>query len=86
MNDSPAEILSGALARALDGVPPTQAARAVDRLIGSYRGHTPTDAPILRDRADVAAYAAYRMPATFEAGRSALAALADAAPEGWAPG
>ncbi|WPO76034.1 small ribosomal subunit Rsm22 family protein [Streptomyces sp. KN37] len=86
MNDSPAETLSGALARALDGVPPTQAAQAVERLIGSYRGRTPTDAPILRDRADVAAYAAYRMPATFEAVRSALAALADAAPEGWAPG
>ncbi|MGW1592981.1 small ribosomal subunit Rsm22 family protein, partial [Streptomyces sp. NPDC002343] len=39
---------------------------------------------ILRDRADVAAYAAYRMPATFEAVRSALAALADAVP-GWTP-
>ncbi|MFF8656225.1 small ribosomal subunit Rsm22 family protein [Streptomyces huasconensis] len=86
LNDSPAEILSGALARALDGVPPTRAAQAVERLIASYRGRTPTDAPILRDRADVAAYAAYRMPATFEAVRSALTALADAAPEGWAPG
>ncbi len=82
---SPAEILSGALARALDGLAPTQASQAVTRLIENYRGSTPTDAPILRDRADVTAYAAYRMPATFEAVRSALAALADAAPEGWAP-
>ncbi|WP_030780564.1 small ribosomal subunit Rsm22 family protein [Streptomyces sp. NRRL S-920] len=82
---SPGEKLSGALARALDGLSPTQAAQAVERLIGSYRGRTPTGAPILRDRADVAAYAAYRMPATFEAAHSALEALADAAPDGWAP-
>lgn len=56
----------------------------MERLIANYRGTTPTDAPILRDRADVAAYAAYRMPATFEAVRSALEAFADAVP-GWAP-
>ncbi|MFF8968267.1 small ribosomal subunit Rsm22 family protein [Streptomyces sp. NPDC014995] len=83
MNDpvSPAD----ALRALLDGLPPRQAAAAVDRLIANYRGATPTDAPILRDRADVAAYAAYRMPATFEAVRSALEAFADAVPE-WAPG
>ncbi len=56
----------------------------MERLIANYRGTTPTEAPILRDRADVAAYAAYRMPATFEAVRSALEAFADAVP-GWAP-
>nr|WP_202501548.1 small ribosomal subunit Rsm22 family protein [Streptomyces sp. SID5785] len=77
--------MRSALAGLLDGLPPTQAARAVDRLIASYRGTTPTDAPILRDRADVAAYAAYRMPATYEAVRSALDALAGAAPEDWSP-
>ncbi|MEV0317892.1 small ribosomal subunit Rsm22 family protein [Streptomyces sp. NPDC050658] len=82
----PAEALRAALSGLLAGLPPKQAAQAVDRLIGNYRGRTPTDAPILRDRADVAAYAAYRMPATFEAVRSALGALADAAPAGWAPG
>ncbi|GGX52750.1 small ribosomal subunit Rsm22 family protein [Streptomyces minutiscleroticus] len=82
---SPDEGLRDALAGLLDGLPPTQAARAVDRLIANYRGATPTDAPILRDRADVVAYAAYRMPATFGAVRSALAALAAAAP-GWTPG
>ncbi|MFD0543708.1 small ribosomal subunit Rsm22 family protein [Streptomyces mexicanus] len=81
----PAEALRAALSGLLDGLPPRQAAGAVERLIASYRGDTPTDAPILRDRADVAAYAAYRMPATFEAVRSALAAFADAVP-GWAPG
>ncbi|WP_424213994.1 small ribosomal subunit Rsm22 family protein [Streptomyces sp. BI20] len=81
---SPSETLRGALAGLLDGLPPKQAAAAVDRLIANYRGRTPTDAPVLRDRSDVAAYAAYRMPATFEAVRSALAGLADAVP-GWAP-
>ncbi|GAA2922955.1 MULTISPECIES: small ribosomal subunit Rsm22 family protein [Streptomyces] len=81
----PAETLRAALAGLLDGLSPRQASRAVERLIASYRGATPTDAPILRDRADVAAYAAYRMPATFEAVRSALEAFADAVP-GWAPG
>ncbi|MDQ0990568.1 small ribosomal subunit Rsm22 family protein [Streptomyces sp. V3I7] len=80
-----AETLRAALAGLLDGLPPKQAAGAVDRLIANYRGQTPTDAPILRDRADVAAYAAYRMPATFEAVRAALEAFAAAVP-GWAPG
>nr|WP_202455077.1 small ribosomal subunit Rsm22 family protein [Streptomyces sp. SID8367] len=68
------------MATLLEGLPPSQATRAVDRLIANYRGTTPTDAPILRDRADVVAYAAYRMPATFEAVRAALDALAAAAP------
>ncbi|GAB2840875.1 small ribosomal subunit Rsm22 family protein [Streptomyces deserti] len=80
-----AETLRTALAGLLDGIPPKQAAQAVERLIANYRGSIPTDAPVLRDRADVAAYAAYRMPATFEAVRSALAAFADAVP-GWVPG
>ncbi|MCH5676162.1 small ribosomal subunit Rsm22 family protein [Streptomyces gilvus] len=77
---SPAETLRSALSALLDGLPPRQAAHAVDRLIANYRGATPTDAPILRDRADVAAYAAYRMPATFEAVRAALDAFAAAVP------
>ncbi|WP_062647757.1 small ribosomal subunit Rsm22 family protein [Streptomyces maremycinicus] len=81
---SVSETLRGALTDLLDGLPPKQAGQAVERLIASYRGATPTDAPILRDRADVAAYAAYRMPATFEAVRSALEAFADAVPQ-WSP-
>ncbi|MEU8528215.1 small ribosomal subunit Rsm22 family protein [Streptomyces sp. NPDC048629] len=86
MNASPrtADALRAALAGLLDGLPPSQAARAVERLIANYRGTTPTDAPVLRDRSDVAAYAAYRMPATFEAVRAALDALRDAAPD-WRP-
>lgn len=81
---SPSEALRSSLDSILDGLPPRQASRAVERLIASYRGATPTDAPILRDRADVAAYAAYRMPATFEAVRAALEAVAVAVPE-WEP-
>ncbi|MFD4572651.1 small ribosomal subunit Rsm22 family protein [Streptomyces sp. NPDC058417] len=84
MNDPVSLSPAGALRDVLDGLPPRQAARAVERLIATYRGATPTDAPILRDRADVAAYAAYRMPATFEAVRAALAAFADTVPE-WTP-
>ncbi|WP_328870911.1 small ribosomal subunit Rsm22 family protein [Streptomyces sp. NBC_00287] len=86
MNDpvSPADTLRRSLAGLLDGLPPRQAAAAVERLIANYRGATPTHAPILRDRADVAAYAAYRMPATFEAVHSALEEFAEAAPE-WVP-
>ncbi|MGW6538310.1 small ribosomal subunit Rsm22 family protein [Streptomyces sp. NPDC055051] len=79
-----AESLRAALAGLLDGLPPSQTAKAVERLIAHYRGTTPTDAPVLRDRSDVAAYAAYRMPATFEAARAALGALRAAAP-GWVP-
>lgn len=81
---SPADTLRAALSGLLDGLAPRQAGQAVDRLIASYRGRTPTGAPVLRDRADVAAYAAYRMPATFEAVRAALEAFAAAVP-GWAP-
>ncbi|UED88285.1 small ribosomal subunit Rsm22 family protein [Streptomyces profundus] len=52
--------------------------------MAGYRGTTPGPAPELRDRADAAAYAAYRMPATFEAVSSALAELAARLPD-WAP-
>jgi ribosomal protein RSM22 (predicted rRNA methylase) len=81
---SPADALRRSLATLLDGLPPREAAQAVDRLIANYRGTTPTDAPILRHRADVAAYAAYRMPATYEAVHSALEAFAEAVPD-WTP-
>ncbi|MFD3932269.1 small ribosomal subunit Rsm22 family protein [Streptomyces sp. NPDC058614] len=84
MNAAPAETLRTALAGLLDGLPPKTATQAVERLIANYRGETPTHTPILRDRSDVVAYAAYRMPATFEAVRTALSEFADAAPD-WAP-
>ncbi|MEU4964348.1 small ribosomal subunit Rsm22 family protein [Streptomyces smyrnaeus] len=76
--------LRGALAAALEGLPARQASAAVERLIAHYRGETPTGAPVLRDGADAAAYAAYRMPATFAAACAALDALAERAPD-WAP-
>ncbi|MEU8778633.1 small ribosomal subunit Rsm22 family protein [Streptomyces sp. NPDC048606] len=80
-----ADTLRSALAGLLEGLPKKQASAAVERLIANYRGTTPTDAPVLRDRSDVAAYAAYRMPATFEAVCRALDGLAAAAPD-WTPG
>ncbi|WP_329318742.1 small ribosomal subunit Rsm22 family protein [Streptomyces sp. NBC_01262] len=76
--------LQAALADLLDGLPPGRAAQAVDRLIATYRGRTPSRTPILRDRSDVAAYAAYRMPATNAAVRAALAEFRDRAGD-WAP-
>ncbi|MFI9200639.1 small ribosomal subunit Rsm22 family protein [Streptomyces sp. NPDC053048] len=78
------ETLRTALAGLLDGLPPRQATQAVERLISHYRGRIPTHTPVLRDRSDVVAYAAYRMPATFEAVRSALEAFRDRLPE-WTP-
>jgi ribosomal protein RSM22 (predicted rRNA methylase) len=68
--------LRTALAATLTGA----AASDANRLIARYREDRPADAPILRDDADVAAYAGYRMPATFAAVRSALSAVAVAAP------
>jgi ribosomal protein RSM22 (predicted rRNA methylase) len=77
--------LTAALTRQLQATAPTQAAAQVERLIENYRGATPTSAPILRDAADVTAYAAYRMPATYAAARSALAALRTQSAD-WSPG
>ncbi|PWI43264.1 small ribosomal subunit Rsm22 family protein [Streptomyces sp. ICBB 8177] len=76
--------LRDALRARLDDLTPRQATQAVERLIANYRGRTPTDAPVLRDAADVAAYAAYRMPATFEAVRAALDAFRARAGD-WTP-
>ncbi len=85
VNASSADTLRAALESTLDGLAPRNTAQAVDRLIAHYRGDTPTATPVLRDRADVVAYAAYRMPATFEAVRAALGALVRALPAGWTP-
>ncbi|MQY11208.1 hypothetical protein SRB5_13220 [Streptomyces sp. RB5] len=78
------DALRRTLTGALAGLPARRTAQAVDRLIDNYRGTTPTATPVLRDAADVAAYAAYRMPATFGAVRAALTAL-DAAAGDWTP-
>ena len=76
------EELRRALAALVDGLPPRQAAGAVERLMNGYR-HGEA-APVLRDRADVVAYAAYRMPATFAAVVAALDAFASRTGE-WRP-
>jgi ribosomal protein RSM22 (predicted rRNA methylase) len=56
-------------------------AHSVTRLIEAYRSGRPASAPILSSSTDVTAYAAYRMPATFAAIRSALAQTAGAYPD-----
>ncbi|WP_443070900.1 small ribosomal subunit Rsm22 family protein [Streptomyces sp. NBC_01476] len=76
--------LRHALADQLHATAPSHASAQVERLIENYRGTTPTAAPILREAADAAAYAAYRMPATYAAVRTALGALRERA-GGWAP-
>ncbi|WP_019545994.1 small ribosomal subunit Rsm22 family protein [Streptomyces sulphureus] len=78
------EELRAALAAQLDGLSPRQAAGAVERLMSHYRGRTRSGTPLLRDAADAAAYAAYRMPATFGAVAAALGELAARVP-GWVP-
>ncbi|MEU6853679.1 small ribosomal subunit Rsm22 family protein [Actinacidiphila alni] len=80
--------LRTALAVRLRATAPTRASAEVDRLIETYRGNSPTSpasSPILRDDASVAAYAAYRMPATYAAVRAALDAFRLQAGT-WAPG
>src|SRR5262245_24618326 len=61
---------------------PTAALRAaVTTLMAAYRsGGPPADGPILSRPVEVAAYAAYRMPATYAAMRSVFDALPTLAP------
>ncbi|GAA3862785.1 small ribosomal subunit Rsm22 family protein [Streptomyces sedi] len=81
---STSDQLRASLEGLLAGLPPRGAAGAVERLMAGYRGTTPGPAPELRDRSDAVAYAAYRMPATFEAVSAALAAFAARLPD-WTP-
>ena len=82
--DLPAELRDG-LAAALDAVPVERLAASVRRLIEQYRTGPPagsqSTAPILATDLDVAAYAAYRMPATFAATRGALGHLREVLPD-----
>jgi len=78
--DLPAELRDG-LAAALDAVPVQRLAEAVRRLMEQYRTGPPATDPILGSDLDVAAYAAYRMPATFAATRSALGHLREVLPD-----
>jgi ribosomal protein RSM22 (predicted rRNA methylase) len=65
------ESLSGALEDALAGTPARELARSVSFLTDRYRSGREASVPILSSAADVAAYAAYRMPATYAAVRAA---------------
>lgn len=80
MDHLPVE-LGGALDRACAELPSRELGAAVEKLIARYRDPRPAASPILATPTAVAAYAAYRMPATWAAARHALAALAERAPE-----
>ncbi|MBW0103151.1 small ribosomal subunit Rsm22 family protein [Pseudonocardia sp. KRD291] len=84
--------LARALDAALDRVPASRLAPVVERLIGDYRGGAGNvrgtgvaTAPILRTDDDAAAYAAYRMPATYTALHEGLSRAAEVAGDCLAP-
>lgn len=64
-----------ALAAQLAAEPVERLRSAVVRLMDAYRSGRPVGAPILAGPAEIAAYAAYRMPATYAAVRAAIGAL-----------
>jgi ribosomal protein RSM22 (predicted rRNA methylase) len=70
------ESLREALDSALAGTPEPDLARSVSFLVDRYRSDQPAPGPILASAADIAAYAAYRMPATYAAASAALAQFA----------
>ncbi|MEW9550196.1 small ribosomal subunit Rsm22 family protein [Nonomuraea sp. NPDC050783] len=73
--------LSAALDKALARHSPQELARSVAQLTERYRGGgAPAGAAHMRGQADVAAYAAYRMPATYEAAAAAMRHAAALAP------
>ena len=59
------------------GVDERELARATEALVARYRSVAPASAPILASRVHVAAYAAYRMPATHAALSRVLGYVAD---------
>src|SRR5262245_10777938 len=69
--------LRNALAAELRSFDPRALARATEVRVERYRGEREQGAAILRSDEDVAAYAAYRMPATYAALVAALAYTRD---------
>lgn len=69
--------LQAALDAELRRYDPRRLARVTNELVERYRGPRAGSAPVLRSEEDVAAYAAYRMPATFAALHAACAATRD---------
>ncbi|WP_033294418.1 small ribosomal subunit Rsm22 family protein [Amycolatopsis jejuensis] len=76
--------LRSALDDELGRYPESRLAQAVDRLSKRYRQGDSATSPILTSELDVAAYAGYRMPATYAAVSAVLDEVAAAAP-GYAP-
>ncbi len=78
-------VLPDDLAAALDGElarhPQQRLAQCVERLSARYRQGDSAASPILASEADVAAYAGYRMPATYAAVHAVLASAASVAPD-----
>ncbi|MEC3981791.1 small ribosomal subunit Rsm22 family protein [Amycolatopsis sp. H20-H5] len=77
--------LSSALDLELRRFPQHQLTQSVEKLTNRYRQGVAAKAPILTSDLDVAAYAAYRMPATYAAVHAVLAEVAARVP-GFAPG
>ncbi|MFJ8915538.1 small ribosomal subunit Rsm22 family protein [Amycolatopsis sp. NPDC102389] len=78
------ETLRSALDEELGKYPQNRLTQSVERLSTRYRENAPASAPILSTEADIAAYAGYRMPATYAAVHAVLAEAALRAP-GFAP-
>ena len=76
--------LAAALDAATADLPLRELEASVERLIARYRAPGRADRPILGGHIDAAAYAAYRMPATWGAVRGALGCRCRALP-GLAP-
>jgi ribosomal protein RSM22 (predicted rRNA methylase) len=60
----------------VDGIEPADLSKAVSDLIERYRADVPARAPVLGTDVEVAAYIAYRMPATAAAAASVFSELA----------
>jgi ribosomal protein RSM22 (predicted rRNA methylase) len=72
--------LSAALDTELARHPVARLTQSVDRLSARYRQGDAATSPILNSETDVAAYAGYRMPATYAAVHAVLAEAASRAP------
>lgn len=78
------ETLRSALDEELGKYPQNRLTQSVERLSTRYRENNPASAPILSSEVEIAAYAGYRMPATYAAVHAVLAEAALRAP-GFAP-
>jgi ribosomal protein RSM22 (predicted rRNA methylase) len=76
--------LAAAVQSGLQGAGLASLSTGVQRLMDAYRSGEVPDAPVLASARDVAAYAAYRMPATAAATGAAFAQMRRALP-GWVP-